>query len=560
MDDRYPVVYVRGYAGGPAGIDTAVDDAFYGFNKGSTVVRVGGDGEPLFHQFESPLLRLMIDEGYDLIVRGDQHATLQRARANSLDPASIWVYRFYDLHSRTFGGANPDVFDLRAAALGLYDFIELIRDRVHGRPPVYLVAHSMGGLVCRSMLQTVCGTPREDGAVRDAGPDTVAKLLTMGTPHGGIETRFALADLLNEHVGIFGSEMFARANMHEFLAPAAQDTGDYDPQVMPEEALPSDRAFCVVGTNPSDYGLARKAIGVKSDGLVRIENAYVKGAPRAFVHRAHSGSYGLVNSEEAYQNLRRFLFAKWRVRVHLVGVDFTHEDSLAGLSLEQLRQRLARLEGGAEFDRPDLDSFWQADVQVTVRGLPVILHEQSVDKHCPIQLTEEQLRRRIAALTAGADLTDTDTADTPVPLASVYLLGKARFNRDRSRASSTTHPGPVPRDPRAAPDSGLSRYALRMRVFRLTETGGFLGMGGHLEQVADWEDSLIVDVGPAGDDGLVAWARWASEIPGPNASYDPSGTPPLDFPGWVAEVPLPRAARDGVLGDRARLRLEITEA
>ena len=39
-DGRLPVVYVRGFAGGPSGINSAVDDPFYGFNEGSVQVRV----------------------------------------------------------------------------------------------------------------------------------------------------------------------------------------------------------------------------------------------------------------------------------------------------------------------------------------------------------------------------------------------------------------------------------------------------------------------------------------------------------------------------------------
>jgi hypothetical protein len=49
--------------------------------------------------------------------------------------------------------------------------------------------------------------------------------------------------------------------------------------------------------------------------------AYVEGAHRAMVHRSHSGRYGIVNSEEGYQNLRRFLFGDLRIAVDLVGVD-----------------------------------------------------------------------------------------------------------------------------------------------------------------------------------------------------------------------------------------------
>ncbi|MGO1501111.1 MAG: hypothetical protein ACTHWH_07485 [Marinobacter sp.] len=50
-----------------------------------------------------------------------------------------------------------------------------------------------------------------------------------------------------------------------------------------------------------------------SDGLVAIKNASVQGSPRAYVYRSHSGPYGIVNSEEGYQNMVRFLFGDVRV-------------------------------------------------------------------------------------------------------------------------------------------------------------------------------------------------------------------------------------------------------
>ena len=85
------------------------------------------------------------------------------------------------------------------------------------------------------------------------------------------------------------------------------------------------RVLSVVGTNAQDYGAARglsaRAMGAQSDGLVAIRNAYVWGSARAYVHRSHSGAYGLVNSEEAYQNLRRFLFGALR-GIALVVVGF----------------------------------------------------------------------------------------------------------------------------------------------------------------------------------------------------------------------------------------------
>src|SRR5262245_10473244 len=83
----------------------------------------------------------------------------------------------------------------------------------------------------------------------------------------------------------------------------------------------------MVGTNRGDYGVAagisRTFAGNGSDGLVRIANASVWGvdaqgkfsdpSATAYCFRSHSGHYGIVNSEEAYQNLVRFLFGDVRV-------------------------------------------------------------------------------------------------------------------------------------------------------------------------------------------------------------------------------------------------------
>ncbi|MEO6594831.1 MAG: hypothetical protein ABIP94_08775, partial [Planctomycetota bacterium] len=74
-------------------------------------------------------------------------------------------------------------------------------------------------------------------------------------------------------------------------------------------------------------GLSRTFVGHGSDGLVRIENATLRGirddgtpseaCAKAFTYRAHSGVFGIVNSEESYQNLTRFLFGDVRVDIHL---------------------------------------------------------------------------------------------------------------------------------------------------------------------------------------------------------------------------------------------------
>ena len=91
--------------------------------------------------------------------------------------------------------------------------------------------------------------------------------------------------------------------------------------------FPPTEVFCMVGTNRMDYevalGLSRTFAGHGSDGLVRIENATLCGlkdngqpgqsCAKAFAYRSHSGYFGIVNSEEAYQNLARFLFGNVRV-------------------------------------------------------------------------------------------------------------------------------------------------------------------------------------------------------------------------------------------------------
>lgn len=148
---------------------------------------------------------------------------------------------------------------------------------------------------------------------------TVDKLFTYATPHNGIDVRLvgnvpgwaAFGDVTN----------FNRARMAGYLG-LAKNAADVSEIVN----FPAERVFNLVGTNSRDYrvlgGLSSWAAGDKSDGLVRLENATTFGvdaagrpvtSPRAYVHRSHSGHYGIVNSEEGYQNLVRFLFGQIRV-------------------------------------------------------------------------------------------------------------------------------------------------------------------------------------------------------------------------------------------------------
>jgi pimeloyl-ACP methyl ester carboxylesterase len=498
MGERLPIIYVRGFGGGQSGIDKAVDDPFYGFNEGSTHIRVGAKGKPKFYQFEGPMLRLMLEELYKLRVGGSQQLDLINAKPEAMKPDSVWIYRFYDANAGTFG-ADPEPYEISKAATGLADFISLVREKTEGHPRVNLVAHSMGGLICRTALQRIIDKPET----------VVSKLCTIGTPHGGIDPKLGggVGDWIMKNLGPHGSDIFAPEVMRKYMLPKDHDwkkevrpgTDDWDPRIM-VGSFPPERVLSIVGTNARDYevahGMSSLAVGEQSDGLVGIANAYVKTSPRAFVHRAHSGRYGLVNSEETYQNFKRFLLGSLRVEI-----------AIEGLDPEKLSDRV-----------------WQADARLSIRELPVLIHEQTADHYCPVDLNSEARK--------------TATALSPVPLITMFLMPN--------------------------PEKTTCRYALGLGVNSLKQKGGWFGLGDHLEQIADWEDALIIDliIDEKGDvtEGTYAWN---SKVVGLVEDHDPmpnqlgwEATGAGDEKMWRGEVKLPESVT-GMVGDDARLTFQV---
>ncbi|MFP3466043.1 esterase/lipase family protein [Leifsonia sp. SIMBA_070] len=545
--DALPIVYCRGYAGPTSNIDSTVDDPFYGFNEGATHTRVDGDGDPRFYQFEGPLLRLMGEHDYKLLVRGSQAELLADAVDASLDPKTIWVSRFYDVAATTFvpdptEHENPverfidrvkhgihdhltaDGFDIERAATELYNLITTVIDKTEGHPKVNLVAHSMGGLVARCMMQKICETPDEHGNPRRHATDIVARLFTYATPHGGINFTGGLLNWAMETFGPDGSQIFSPPKMYGYLTkgakfgdtPPAGLTPPWDPRIIPADIFDTDNVFCLIGTDQQDYGISKDLVGPQSDGLVQIQNAYVKNAHRAFVYKSHSGRYGEVNSEEGYQNLARFLFGTWAVKVELSGMP--HRDDLAN--------------GVA----------WQADMRLAIRGLSVLMTEQTAAHYCPIQLNEVR------------DPSATDSIDTPVPLVGTFLLQKEPPDDLGptlvAEDGDATTPADAPAPALAATSDQLSRYALSLKVYQVEtsrRTGAF-DFSDHLEQVGDWNDVLIVDVGrPSPDAPFGVWTGWNTEVAGPIAERAQMPNL-LDLPQQangavrVGRVPLPQRA------------------
>jgi hypothetical protein len=156
----HPIIYVRGFAATHGEIEETVADPYMGFNIGSTKARMVWSGDLKRFYFESPLVRLMSDHKYeDVFVAGEDLLMLEKSE-RLLDYKCIIIYRYYDEASKAFGtGETPPI---QHFGRGLNDLILRLRKKVCENPEnkvepedfrCYLVAHSMGGLVCRAFLQ-----------------------------------------------------------------------------------------------------------------------------------------------------------------------------------------------------------------------------------------------------------------------------------------------------------------------------------------------------------------------------------------------------------------------
>lgn len=347
---RYPIIYVRGYAMTVAERDDTAADPFCGFNVGSTLYRATNAPSKVVSKFvfESPLVRLASEyryqhayqNGYDILdpdwqpPRDDDGNPIP-----GLPASSIVIYRYYDDGSSIFGDGKAR--NITEYATGLSKLLKRIEDLVIEHEPsddtvsltrdtfgYHLVAHSMGGLVARAFLQ---GPNTDVAEMRKK----VQKFFTFATPHNGI-------DILGMNVPSWltkdQANTFSRDEMRTYLnignlSSYLTDKDRVD--VIPSDAIKADKVFCMVGTNRGDYevgqGVVRAFVGNGSDGLVRIDNASLWGVnvqPKpgddpvqqvatAYAFRSHSGFFGIVNSEEAYQNLARFLFGDVRVDIYL---------------------------------------------------------------------------------------------------------------------------------------------------------------------------------------------------------------------------------------------------
>lgn len=224
---------------------------------------------------------------------------------------TLWVFRYYDLDERDFTTYGQKL--LRA--------IDLIRELTEkpgeGKPKVNIIAHSMGGLLVREVVQqTYPHTGRR-------AEDDINKIVTLGTPHQGITFQVfrkwldfidagkELERFYPENPGDSADNPLASVNFHKFF--------------------PSQRLLTLVGTNyhnRNDFVSALNRLFPRegefgpnynrSDGLVKQSAAQIPGSPRTFVHKTHGGTDSLISSRESYEITTRFFFGNIVTRLRLI--------------------------------------------------------------------------------------------------------------------------------------------------------------------------------------------------------------------------------------------------
>jgi hypothetical protein len=162
--------------------------------------------------------------------------------------------------------------------------------------------------------------------------------------------------------------------------------------------------------------MSRTFAGHGSDGLVRIENATLWGlrsdgssgdpCAKAFAYRSHSGYFGIVNSEEAYQNLTRFLFGDVRVDIWV--------------DVEEIRLP-KEVQQAADAGTP-VNALYQFEVMASPRGKPWYLTRRTAEEDS-------------VACMSHVDWTEDPQKHGPQYVSTVFLANRAKVNPRRRSLS-----------------------------------------------------------------------------------------------------------------------------
>jgi hypothetical protein len=205
----------------------------------------------------------------------------------------------------------------------------------------------------------------------------------------------------------------------------------------------------------------------------------------------------MVNSEEGYQNLQRFLFGDVKVRTVLC----------------DLALRYAPDPG----DEDDTTITYLFETHVAIRGLPILMHERTLSHYCAEALNETKYHEQMQS---GG-----------IPLFTNFLLS--------SRALK-----------------GTIRYMLRIAVYKQKYRKGFLLMQDHLERLPLWSDYLVVELRRAVDGQrtdllYIPHYTWSSQSGEPALEMSiPDGQTGAELD---LLVPLPDGKAREVLGGKAHI-------
>lgn len=400
----YPIVYVRGFAPTAAAREETFYDAYYGYAETAVEKRTSsqenGFQTPIV--FEGQLIRFIKEYGYVDAVNGGLALALSNETGRSQNPTqSLWISRFYDTDV-----LSEKVRPIEEHAEALRELIcktipnqlKKLKDVQVDLGPgdqdykVILIAHSMGGLVCRCLIQNLFPEKGEDPK------RWIHRFVTIGSPHGGIELS-AVPDFLEELVigkgNVLNAAIFREDRMRDYLKLTKKNTKGLRPHLQSLNGhFPEGRCLCLIGSDHDNYSGVKKITGGHSDGLVRQDRAYIKGAYWANVHRAHSGRRGIVNSFESYQNIRRFLFGDTKVRLWLENIDL-------------------------QLDLPpdDIQEFYDIEFSLAVKGTGIFLHQR---KQNPCENAQRSNREEF-------------------PLAKVHLHTGFLDTKLRSRGDAFSH-------------------------------------------------------------------------------------------------------------------------
>lgn len=342
--EHIPLILIRGFGG--LNVEDERQVAYQGFNDGTVYPHKRGENyiyeglvlkylkshwryhdatnvvgyyaSPVVQDTELPAALKNLNPGYfsghQVVI--DPGTALQLVMTPEDPRRSLWIFRYYDLNNRRFGIYGE-------ALVRLIDFVRDLTALKSGtKPPVNIIAHSMGGLIVREAVQVT---------LPDLGrraEDCINKIVTLGTPHRGIsfqgirDWKFLDAEEELERFSVDGqaNEQKNRWSWKSF-----------------SRSFPPERVLCVVGTNyrtytervattlnrlfsaPQEYGWNYN----RSDGLVKQSAAQLPGAPRTFIHKCHGGYDSVVTAREAFEVATRFFHGDVHARINLISAEVT---------------------------------------------------------------------------------------------------------------------------------------------------------------------------------------------------------------------------------------------